>query len=123
MRSFNIFLLASSKNVTSAVSTSTSISPMFSTACRSLRLVNDFIKKYCSIHNKKFISVSNKLFCCHGGLSPDVNLDAIRRIQRPCPVPKTSLIFDILWNDPANPDKPGGTGNKEEPPADLSAKT
>ncbi|KAF7258754.1 hypothetical protein EG68_03773 [Paragonimus skrjabini miyazakii] len=51
--------------------------------------------------------VGDKIFCCHGGLSPDLqNLDQIRRIQRPTDVPDTGLLCDLLWSDP-NPDVTG----------------
>jgi len=45
--------------------------------------------------------VDEKIFCCHGGLSPELNdLDQIRKIQRPCDVPDTGLMCDLLWSDP-----------------------
>eukprot|EP00052_Salpingoeca_macrocollata_P025670 m.233945 g.233945 ORF g.233945 m.233945 type:complete len:318 (-) comp22464_c2_seq1:47-1000(-) len=45
--------------------------------------------------------VDYKIFCCHGGLSPDLNtFDAIRRVQRPTDVPDTGLLCDLLWSDP-----------------------
>jgi len=45
--------------------------------------------------------VDEKIFCCHGGLSPELNdLDQIRKIQRPCDVPDVGLMCDLLWSDP-----------------------
>jgi serine/threonine-protein phosphatase PP1 catalytic subunit len=45
--------------------------------------------------------IDNKIFCCHGGLSPDLeNMDQIRRIQRPTDVPDAGLLCDLLWADP-----------------------
>jgi len=45
--------------------------------------------------------IDEKIFCCHGGLSPDLNsLDQIRQIVRPTDVPDTGLICDLLWSDP-----------------------
>jgi serine/threonine-protein phosphatase PP1 catalytic subunit len=45
--------------------------------------------------------IEDKIFCCHGGLSPDLNsLDQIRRLMRPTDVPDTGLICDLLWSDP-----------------------
>ncbi|KAF6739164.1 Serine/threonine-protein phosphatase PP1-beta catalytic subunit [Oryzias melastigma] len=46
--------------------------------------------------------VDEKIFCCHGGLSPDLqSMEQIRRIMRPTDVPDTgSLLCDLLWSDP-----------------------
>ncbi|CAM0512219.1 unnamed protein product [Fasciola hepatica] len=45
--------------------------------------------------------VGGRIFCCHGGLSPDLqNLDQIRQIIRPSDVPDTGLLCDLLWSDP-----------------------
>jgi serine/threonine-protein phosphatase PP1 catalytic subunit len=45
--------------------------------------------------------IDEKIFCMHGGLSPDLHsLDQIRRIQRPTDVPDTGLLCDLLWSDP-----------------------
>eukprot|EP00127_Corallochytrium_limacisporum_P005715 Clim_evm94s210 gene=Clim_evmTU94s210 len=46
-------------------------------------------------------SIDEKIFCCHGGLSPDLqSLDAIKRIIRPTDVPDSGLLCDLLWSDP-----------------------
>jgi len=45
--------------------------------------------------------VDEKIFCCHGGLSPDLQtMDQIRKISRPTDVPDTGLLCDLLWSDP-----------------------
>jgi len=45
--------------------------------------------------------VDGKIFCCHGGLSPDLqNMDQVRKVQRPTDVPDTGLLCDLLWSDP-----------------------
>ncbi|PAA92276.1 hypothetical protein BOX15_Mlig028012g2 [Macrostomum lignano] len=45
--------------------------------------------------------IHDKIFCCHGGLSPDLqSLEQIRRIMRPTDVPDTGLLCDLLWSDP-----------------------
>ena len=45
--------------------------------------------------------VDEKIFCCHGGLSPDLHsMEQIRRIQRPTDVPDQGLLCDLLWSDP-----------------------
>ncbi|XP_059147532.1 serine/threonine-protein phosphatase alpha-3 isoform-like [Physella acuta] len=45
--------------------------------------------------------VDDKIFCCHGGLSPELtSLSQIRRISRPLEVPDEGLVTDLLWADP-----------------------
>ena len=45
--------------------------------------------------------VDEKIFCCHGGLSPDLqSMEPIRRIMRPTDVPDQGLLCDLLWSDP-----------------------
>ncbi|CAF0815940.1 unnamed protein product, partial [Didymodactylos carnosus] len=45
--------------------------------------------------------IDDKIFCCHGGLSPDLqSFEQIRRIARPTDVPDTGLLCDLLWSDP-----------------------
>lgn len=40
-----------------------------------------------------FLQIDEKIFCCHGGLSPDLqNMEQIRRIMRPTDVPDTGLL-------------------------------
>ncbi|KAJ1812508.1 serine/threonine protein phosphatase Pzh1, partial [Coemansia sp. RSA 2598] len=46
--------------------------------------------------------VANKIFCVHGGLSPDlVSMDQIRQLARPCDVPDHGVLNDLLWSDPS----------------------
>ncbi|XP_052858197.1 serine/threonine-protein phosphatase alpha-2 isoform [Drosophila gunungcola] len=45
--------------------------------------------------------VDEKIFCCHGGLSPDLlNMNQISQLARPCDVPDKGLLCDLLWSDP-----------------------
>jgi len=45
--------------------------------------------------------IDEKIFCMHGGLSPDLHsLDQIKRVARPTDVPDTGLVCDLLWADP-----------------------
>ncbi|KAI8899254.1 Metallo-dependent phosphatase-like protein [Globomyces pollinis-pini] len=46
--------------------------------------------------------VSDKIFCVHGGLSPDLkSMDEIRNLQRPLTVSDSGLVTDLLWSDPS----------------------
>lgn len=45
--------------------------------------------------------IDDRIFCCHGGLSPHLtNMDQIRRIKRPTNVPTRGVVCDLLWSDP-----------------------
>uniref|UniRef100_A0A7S3G9Z3 Serine/threonine-protein phosphatase n=1 Tax=Palpitomonas bilix TaxID=652834 RepID=A0A7S3G9Z3_9EUKA len=45
--------------------------------------------------------VDEKIFCMHGGLSPELHdMDQIRRVQRPTDVPDAGILCDLLWSDP-----------------------
>ena len=45
--------------------------------------------------------VSERIFACHGGLSPDlVDLAQIARLNRPADVSDSGLACDLLWADP-----------------------
>jgi len=51
--------------------------------------------------------VDEKIFCVHGGLSPELHhMEQIRSIMRPTDVPDCGLLCDLLWSDP----EPGITG-------------
>ena len=47
--------------------------------------------------------IGSKIFCCHGGLSPDLKtVDQIESIRRPYPINTlTGLVNDLLWSDPS----------------------
>ena len=45
--------------------------------------------------------IEQKIFCVHGGLSPElVSMDQIRQLRRPTDVSDTGLLCDLLWSDP-----------------------
>ena len=46
--------------------------------------------------------IDDKIFCVHGGLSPDLeNIEQLYDIVRPTDVPNSGLLCDILWSDPS----------------------
>lgn len=46
-------------------------------------------------------TINDKVFCIHGGLSPDLNdLIQIENIKRPTDIPDKGLLADLLWSDP-----------------------
>ena len=47
--------------------------------------------------------IEDTIFCCHGGLSPDlIFVNQIKNIIRPTDVPEFGMLCDILWSDPDN---------------------
>ncbi|CAB3385573.1 Hypothetical predicted protein [Cloeon dipterum] len=45
--------------------------------------------------------IEDKIFCCHGGLSPDLtNMNQIKQAMRPSDIPDSGLLCDLLWSDP-----------------------
>ena len=45
--------------------------------------------------------VDEKVFCVHGGLSPDITqMDEIRAIDRKQEVPHEGGMWDLMWSDP-----------------------
>lgn len=48
-------------------------------------------------------TIGSKIFCVHGGLSPNLNtLQDIEQISRPTDVPDSGLMSDLMWSDPDN---------------------
>jgi len=46
--------------------------------------------------------IDDKIFCVHGGLSPDLtSLDQLIKLPRPTEVPNSGLLCDLLWSDPS----------------------
>ncbi|XP_030381912.1 serine/threonine-protein phosphatase alpha-2 isoform-like [Scaptodrosophila lebanonensis] len=47
--------------------------------------------------------ISNRIFCCHGGLSPDLStIEDINHLERPAQIPVKGLLCDLMWSDPEN---------------------
>lgn len=48
--------------------------------------------------------VSGKIFCVHGGISPEMtSIEQVNGIRRPTDIPEIGLLADLMWCDP-NPD-------------------
>mmetsp|Transcript_2448 Transcript_2448/g.5666 ORF Transcript_2448/g.5666 Transcript_2448/m.5666 type:complete len:447 (+) Transcript_2448:56-1396(+) len=74
----------------------------FHDECKS-RFSVDLWKAFCDIFNCMPVAaiISDKIFCCHGGLSPELeSLDQIDAIERPVDVPEEGLLCDLMWADP-----------------------
>jgi serine/threonine-protein phosphatase PP1 catalytic subunit len=57
--------------------------------------------------------VDNKIFCVHGGLSPNLaSLEDIAKLDRPLEVPEEGLVCDLMWSDP-DPDLSEDFGENE----------
>ena len=55
--------------------------------------------------------VAGRLFCMHGGISPELrSFDQIRNMRRPTDVPDIGLLCDLMWSDP-DPDARGWEDN------------
>lgn len=47
--------------------------------------------------------IDSRILCTHGGISPSLkSVTQLKRIKRPCQVPESGLICDLLWSDPDN---------------------
>ncbi|KAH0790329.1 Ser/Thr protein phosphatase [Histomonas meleagridis] len=74
----------------------------FSSECTD-RANETVYKEFCQLFDTFPIAavISNKIFCVHGGLSPELeSINQIKTIQRPTPIPENGLLTDLLWSDP-----------------------
>jgi serine/threonine-protein phosphatase PP1 catalytic subunit len=72
-------------------------------------------KKFVEVFNCMPIAalIASKIFCVHGGLSPDlVDMGQIRQITRPCDVPDSGLLTDLLWSDPEDTEEDWGENDR-----------
>lgn len=45
--------------------------------------------------------VDDRIFCVHGGLSPDlIFINQLKQVIRPIDIPEYGLLCDVLWSDP-----------------------
>lgn len=61
-------------------------------------------KTFCDSFNHMPVAavVNERILCMHGGLSPELQaLEQIRQLPRPCDVPESGLLCDLLWSDPS----------------------
>lgn len=62
-------------------------------------------KLFCRTFNSMPVAalVNERIFCVHGGLSPELkDLNQIRQLKRPAQVPESGLLCDLLWSDPSD---------------------
>ncbi len=65
--------------------------------------------------------IDEKIFCCHSGISPDLqSMEQIRRIMRPTDVPDQGLLCDLLWAQPDKDVLGWGENHDEETDEDVS---
>ena len=67
------------------------------------RISSDSISLFRDLFNSLPLAaiVDKKIFCVHGGISPNLNnLNDIRRIIRPISIPNSGIITDLVWSDP-----------------------
>ncbi|ETO06762.1 hypothetical protein RFI_30628 [Reticulomyxa filosa] len=60
-------------------------------------------KVFCDAFNMLPVAavIAEKIFCMHGGLSPDLtNVSEIKAIRRPTEIPDSGILCDLLWSDP-----------------------
>ncbi|OHT03325.1 Serine/threonine-protein phosphatase PP1-beta [Tritrichomonas foetus] len=60
-------------------------------------------RKFGEVFNRLPIAaiIEEKIFCIHGGISPDLNsLDDVRKMERPMEIPEEGLLCDLVWSDP-----------------------
>mmetsp|Transcript_53217 Transcript_53217/g.130410 ORF Transcript_53217/g.130410 Transcript_53217/m.130410 type:complete len:339 (+) Transcript_53217:321-1337(+) len=72
-------------------------------------------KTFCDVFNCLPVAaiVDEKIFCIHGGLSPEhTNMEQIRRVMRPTDIPDQGLLCDLLWSDPDKDTKGWGENDR-----------
>jgi len=58
-------------------------------------------------------SISKKIFCIHGGISSSLqDIKDIKKISRPCEIPESGILSEILWADPSKEIKEFGKSDR-----------
>ena len=66
-----------------------------------LKIWKHFTEVFCCL--PLAAAIEQKIFCCHGGLSPELkNYEIIKNVNRPLDIPDSGLTCDLVWSDPAN---------------------
>jgi serine/threonine-protein phosphatase PP1 catalytic subunit len=64
-------------------------------------------KEFCTLFNILPVAalIDERVFCIHGGLSPDLISNSLgyinTKFKRPLDVPEHGLMLDLLWSDPS----------------------
>lgn len=55
----------------------------------------------CLMHLPLAATINQRIFCVHGGLSPELTfIQQIDKLDRGVPIPESGILCDITWSDP-----------------------
>tara|TARA_Y100000389_G_scaffold46376_1_gene41335 strand:+ start:6816 stop:7739 length:924 start_codon:yes stop_codon:yes gene_type:complete len=83
----------------------------------SIKMYRSFVDVFNCLPIAAVLGMKNQsplAFCCHGGLSPNLQYyNAIQYIKRPTDVPDEGIICDLLWSDPDTEENRKGWNESE----------